>query len=69
MNETIERIGVCKFKGIEAAALFHRVKVKLSRKYRVWPVLGNDRSILIDPSEFTDRFQIVQQYKPEGGAA
>jgi len=65
---TVERIGVCRSKGSEATTLFHRVKVKLSRKYRVWPVPGDDRYIELDPSEYLDRYITVQQYQPRSAA-
>lgn len=70
-TETIERVGVCLARASGGAALFHRVKVKLSRKYRVWPVAGDDRSLLLDPTEFTDRYRTVAEYVPsrEGSAA
>jgi hypothetical protein len=64
--ETIERVGVCLSRLTGGAALFHRVKLKLSRKYRVWPVPGDDRSLLLDPTEFTDRYAAVAIYIPEG---
>lgn len=60
MLETIERIGVCKSIRCCYGTLFHRVKVKLSRKYRVWPIPGDDRSILLDPSEFVDRYDVLK---------
>jgi len=49
--------------------MFHRVKVKLSRKYRVWPVPGDDRYIELDPSEYLDRYITVQQYQPGSSLA
>jgi hypothetical protein len=64
--ETVERIGVCRSKSLRYAALFKRLRVKLSRKYRVWPVAGDDRFIELDPYEFTTKFEIVEAYKPEG---
>lgn len=63
MMETIERIGVCEHKQHKQRTLFHRVKVKLSRKFRVWPVPGDDRSLLMDPTEFVERFRVVQEFK------
>lgn len=64
MRETIERVGVCKSKNGNAA-MFHRVKIKLSRKYRVWPVASDCRSLLLDPVEFSERYSVVQAYEPE----
>jgi hypothetical protein len=65
MKEIVERIGVCQSKQMGAPALFHRVKIKLSRKYRVWPVAGDDRSELLDPSEFTDKYENELSFKPK----
>lgn len=64
MLESIERIGLCQSKLSGAPALFHRLKVKLSRRYLVWPVAGDDRRLDLDPSEYTDRYKTVQSYKP-----
>jgi len=64
--EAIERVGVCRPKGSGATTLFHRVKVKLSRKYRVWPVPGDDRYVELDPSEYMDRYITVTQQQPSG---
>lgn len=68
MIETIERIGVCKSKNMGYPTLFHRVKIKLSRKYRVWPVPGNDTSLLLDPHEYMDKYETLKWTKPKGGA-
>lgn len=65
MITTIERIGVGKSKLNGAPVLFHRVRIKLSRKYLVWPVAGDDRHLTLDPSQWMDGYEIVQQYKPE----
>jgi hypothetical protein len=64
MAETIERIGICDSKAGSGPTLFHRLKIKLSRKYRVWPVPGDDRYTDLDPSEFVDRYREVQSFKP-----
>lgn len=65
--ETIERIGVCEFRMDKTRTLFHRLKIRLSRKYRVWPVPGNHVSQLMDPSEFMRQYRVVESFKPEGG--
>lgn len=44
--------------------MFQRLRVKLSRKYRVYPVPGDDRFIDLDPSQFMDRYATVQSFKP-----
>lgn len=65
MPEIIERIGLAKSRATEGPALFHRVKIKLSRKFRVWPVAGDDRSLLLDPMEFVERYEVVQVHHVE----
>ncbi len=61
MSETIERIGVCVPKTDAASpALFHRIKVKLSRKYRVFFPLDY-RGTLYDPEEFRERFKVTAE--------
>ena len=65
--ETIERIGVCECRMDRTRTLFHRLKIRLSRKYRVWPVAGSRLSLLLDPSEFMRRYKVVDYCKPEGG--
>lgn len=60
-----ERIGVATSKAIPGAAvLFKRGTVFKSRKYRVWPVAGDDRFIELDPSEFMSRYETVTSYEP-----
>ncbi len=59
MTETVERIGICQSKQLGYSALFQRVKIKLSRKYRVWPIKGDCRSLLLDPSEFSERYKTI----------
>lgn len=65
--EIIERIGVCECRMDKTRTLFHRLKIRLSRKYRVWPVPGNHLSQLMDPSEFMRKYTVVEAFKPEGG--
>ena len=64
-----ERIGVARNKNLNAPALFHRGTVKLSTKFRVWLVPGDDRFIELDPSEFREKYEVLQQFKPEGAAS
>ena len=66
MKEIIERIGVCRSKILNYSTLFHRVKIKLSRKYRVWPIPGKDISVLLDPSEYMGKYITVKWTKPKG---
>lgn len=73
MQAIVRRVGVCRSKNIPGmAAMFQRVTVKLSTKYRIWPCLmvNGDRSFLeIDPSEWRDKWEVVQEYatKDHGG--
>ena len=60
MTELIERIGICRSKSCGYTTLFRRVKVKLSRKYRVWPMPGVDHSVLMDPSEYVDKYETIK---------
>lgn len=66
-QETIERIGVCECRMDKTRTLFHRLKIRLSRKYRVWPVPGNHLSQLMDPSEFMRKYVVIEAFKPEDG--
>lgn len=67
---TVERIGVGRHRDAGFAVLFHRGRVKLSTKYRVWPVEGDDRFLELDPTAWTEQYEVVQEYKPtEGGDA
>ena len=60
LTEKVKRIGVCESKTMpQLRTVFHEVTIKLSPKYRVWPCPGDDRSILIDPSEYMDRYNTI----------
>lgn len=59
-----DRIGVCQSRSTKAPGLFHRGKVHLSRKFRVWLVPGNETYIELDPEEFRKRYKVVQEYTP-----
>ena len=66
MQETLERVGLAQIKnGSGTTVMFHRLKIKLSRKYRIWWVPGDLRSELMDPSEFTAQFCVLQEHKVE----
>lgn len=62
MDEKIEKVGVCKSKNCGYSAIFQRVKIHLSRFYRVYPFLGEDKSMLLDPSQYMDKFKTVEYY-------
>ena len=64
-NETVERVGVCKSKAFGFPALFQRIKIKLSRMYRAWPVPGDNRSVLLHPSEYMGKYETLEYQIPE----
>jgi hypothetical protein len=60
--EFVERkVGIASSKRTGAIVLFKRGKVKLSTKYRVWPVAGDDTFLELDPSEWRDRYSVVSE--------
>lgn len=65
IQEIIERVGVCLFKGSKAGpGMFQRLRVKNSTQYRVWPVPGDMRPLPdMGPVEFMDRFEVVAEEK------
>lgn len=63
-----DRVGVAKNKSLGFAVLFKRGRVKLSTKYRVWPVPGDDRFMELDPSEWRDKFMVVAEHKSKTGS-
>lgn len=64
-NEVIERIGVAKNKALKFPVLFHRLKVKNSTKFRWWPVPGDSAYIEHDPSQWREKFTVIQEYKTD----
>lgn len=66
MTETIERIGAARCRADDIPVLFHRVRVKLSRKFRVFR-FPDERGILLDPSEFCEKYEQFESFKPEAG--
>ena len=65
MDELIERIGICQSKALGYPALFHTVLINQKRKYRVWPVAGREDSLLLSHSEYTEKYQTVEDYPTE----
>ena len=63
LPETIERIGVAKNKALGFAAMFQRLKVKNSTKFRVWPVPGDEHYLELDPSEWREKYKVVSEIK------
>ena len=56
-----ERVGVAVSRAMPGmAVLFKRGTVFKSRKYRVWPVPGDDAFLELDPSEFMDKYRTIQ---------
>ena len=56
-----ERVGVAVSRAIPGmAVLFKRGTVFKSRKYRVWPVPGDDAFLELDPSEFMAKYRTLQ---------
>lgn len=61
----VEKIGVAKSKGMGLVVVFHRVRIHMSRKYRVWWVAGDSRFVDIDPVDFSSRFIVVESIIPD----
>jgi hypothetical protein len=57
-----EGAGVCNGRETGVSMLYQRGQVFKSRKYRVWPVAGDDRFVELDPDEFQQRFKTVEFY-------
>ena len=61
----VDRIGLCLTRAHGTPGLFHRGKVHLARKFRVWFVPGNDAYCEYDPVEFVRKFKVDTQFTPE----
>lgn len=57
------KVGIAKSRRTGAIVLFKRGKLKLSTKYRVWPVAGDDTYLELDPSEWRERYSVVSERK------
>lgn len=57
------KVGIAKSRRTGAIVLFKRGKLKLSTKYRVWPVAGDDTFLELDPSEWRERYCVVSECK------
>lgn len=68
MEEIIEKVGVCESKAFGYRAMFHRVKVKLSRFYRVWPFPGDSRSMFFSPDDYMSRFETIEYMTPDASS-
>lgn len=55
------KVGIASSKRTGAVVLFKRGRVKLSTKYRVWPVAGDDTFLELDPSEWRERYSVVSE--------
>ena len=62
MNNIVKAVGLCKSKKVVTGTLvmFQEVKIKLSRKYRLYGVPGDDRYLQFDPVEFDNTFKIME---------
>lgn len=64
MEMIVHRIGVAQHKELKFAVLFHRGIVKRSTKYRLFrPDMGQQCFAELDPSEWREKYKIVQEYK------
>lgn len=61
-NATVLRVGICRNRNLKFTCMFQRVLVKLSTKFRIFPVAGDCRYLEIDPSQFRDKYTVVQEY-------
>jgi hypothetical protein len=67
--DEVNKVGIARSRAIPGmAVLFKRGRVKLSTKYRVWPVPGDDRFIELDPSEWREKYVIVHQVSTDATA-
>ena len=57
------KVGIACSRRTGAIVLFKRGRVKLSTKYRVWPVPGDDTFLELDPSEWRERYSVVSECK------
>lgn len=60
-----ERCGVAVHRTLKFTALYKRVKVKLSTKFRVWPFAGDPVFMELDPSEWRKRYRVVEEFKTD----
>ena len=63
LQSRLERAGIATSRMSGHPVMFHRLTVKLSRKFRVWLVPGDVRFIELDPVEFSARYRVSQEYK------
>lgn len=62
MYETIQRIGLAR-NAVLGVVLYHRLVVKQSTKFRVFPVPGDIRSFDLDPTEWAEKYEVVSEHK------
>lgn len=68
MCAVVQRVGVAANRTFGYTAIFHRVLVKLSTKYRVWPVVGDKRYLELDPSEWREKYRVIEEHKTDAPA-
>lgn len=64
----VERIGLAKNRNLGFTVLYHRCKVKLSTKFRAWPFPGDPEYIELDPSQWREKYLIIQEHKTNAPA-
>ena len=62
-----DRCGVATNKALGFAVMFKRGRVKLSTKFRVWPVPGDNTFLELDPSEWRAKYTVVTEHKTDSG--
>ena len=62
---TVLRVGVATSRATGSAAMYQRLIVKRSTKFRVWPVAGDSRFLEMDPSEWRDKYKVAHEFKTE----
>lgn len=66
--EIVERVGVAKNKALKFTVLFQRLKVKTATKFRWWPVAGDDAYVEFDPSQWRDKFTVIEEHRTDAPA-
>jgi hypothetical protein len=58
----VKAVGLCKSKVVSGGILmlFREVKIKLSRKYWLYGMPGDNRYLQFDPVEFENKFEIME---------
>lgn len=62
LRPVVQRVGVATTRKHGTTVMFQRLRIHLSRKYRVYWVPGDPRYDEYDPVAFSDKFKTVQEY-------